>query len=137
MVNGKIKEKCIKRRTWCFFDEYFLIWWLCWPHLSNWNWNQDTAETQRYGSYLNLHLEIDSKGGLRTKLYDKIDNFQFPIFNFPFMYSNIPVAYGVYISHLIRYSRAWASYQDLMKDGCTYVSGSDPVPQKWKIYLFV
>ena len=42
--------------------------------------------------HLYLHLEIDSKGGLRTKLYDKRDDFDFPIVNFPFMTSNIPVA---------------------------------------------
>jgi hypothetical protein len=29
-----------------------------------------------------LHLEIDSEGRLRTKLYDKRDDFNFPIVNF-------------------------------------------------------
>ena len=38
------------------------------------------------------HLEIDSKGGLGTKLYDKRDDFDIPIVNFPFMSSNIPAA---------------------------------------------
>ena len=44
-----------------------------------------------------LHLETDSKGELRTKLYDKRDDFDFPIVNFPFMSSNIPAApaYGM------------------------------------------
>jgi hypothetical protein len=52
---------------------------------------------------LDLHLEIDSEGRLRMKLYDKRDDFHFPIVNFPFVCSNIPAApaYGVYISHLI------------------------------------
>jgi hypothetical protein len=56
----------------------------------------------------NLHLEIDSEGQLRTKLYDKRGDFNYPIVNFPFIRSNIPAApaYGVYISQLIRYSRA-------------------------------
>jgi hypothetical protein len=47
------------------------------------------------------------------KLYDKRDDFNFHIVNFPFIYSNIPAApaYGVYISQLIRYSRACGSYQ--------------------------
>jgi hypothetical protein len=46
------------------------------------------------------YLGIDSEGRLRTKLYDKRDNFNFPIVNFPFIFSNIPAApaYGVYIS---------------------------------------
>jgi hypothetical protein len=67
-------------------------------------------------SYLDLHLEIDSEGRLWTKLYDKRDDFNFPIVNFPFICSNIPAApaYGVYISQLIRYSRACGSYQDFL-----------------------
>jgi hypothetical protein len=69
----------------------------------------DTTDTDRSASYLDLHLEIDSEGvWLRTKLYVKRDDFNFPIVNFPFMCSNIPAtpAYGVYISQLIRYYRA-------------------------------
>jgi hypothetical protein len=44
-----------------------------------------------------------------TSLYDKRDDFDFAIVNFPFLCSNIPLspAYGVYISQLIRYARAW------------------------------
>ena len=38
---------------------------------------KDTTDTDRSASYLDLHLEIDSKGWLRTKLYD--DDFNFPI----------------------------------------------------------
>ena len=64
---------------------------------------KDTTDTDRSASYLDLHLEIDSEGRLRTKLYDKKDDFNFPIVNFPFICSNIPAAsaYGVYISQLI------------------------------------
>ena len=45
----------------------------------------DTTYTNRYASYLDLHLEIDSEGRLRTNLYDKRDDFNFPIVNFPFI----------------------------------------------------
>jgi adenylate kinase len=45
---------------------------------------------QRSPSYLDLRLEIDSEEQLRTKLYDKRDDFNFPIVNFPFICSNIP-----------------------------------------------
>jgi hypothetical protein len=57
---------------------------------------------------------MDSEGRLRTKLYDKRDDFNFSIVNFSFICSNIPTApvYRVYISQLIRYSRACGSYQD-------------------------
>ena len=61
---------------------------------------KDTTDTDRSASYFDLHLEIDSEGRLRTKLYDKRNDFNFPIVNFPFICSNIPAApaYGVYIS---------------------------------------
>ena len=69
---------------------------------------RDTTDTDRSASYLDLHLEIDSDGRLRTKLYDKRDDFNFPIVNFPFICSNILAAsaYGVCISQLMQYSRA-------------------------------
>jgi hypothetical protein len=53
------------------------------------------------------------------KLYDKRDDINVPIVNFPFIFSNIPAApaYGVYISQLIRYSRACGSYQDFLDRG--------------------
>jgi hypothetical protein len=80
---------------------------------------KETTDTDKSASYLDLHLEIDSDGRLRTKLYDKSDDFNFPIVNFPFTCSNIPAApvYGVYISQLIRYSRACGSYQDFLDRG--------------------
>jgi hypothetical protein len=37
---------------------------------------KDTTDTDRSASYLDLHLEIDSEGRLRTKLYDKKRLFQ-------------------------------------------------------------
>jgi hypothetical protein len=43
---------------------------------------KDTTDTDRSASYLDLHLEIDSEGWLRTKLYDERDDFNFPIVNF-------------------------------------------------------
>lgn len=76
---------------------------------------KDTTNTLRSASYLDLLLEIDS-GKLQTRLYDKRDDFNFPIVNFPFIDSNIPAApaYGVYISQLIRYSRSCDRYSDFL-----------------------
>ena len=53
------------------------------------------------------------------KLYDKRDDFNFPIVNFQLICSNIPAApaYGVYISQLIRYFRVCGSYQDFLDRG--------------------
>ena len=45
---------------------------------------KDTTDTVKSASYLDFHLEIDTRGGLNTKLYDKRDDFDFPIVNFPF-----------------------------------------------------
>ena len=61
-------------------------------------------------------LQIDQDRHLITKLYDKRDDFDFPIVNFPFMDSNIPSspAYGIYISQLIRYARACSDYEDFI-----------------------
>jgi hypothetical protein len=54
---------------------------------------------------------------LWTRHYDKRDDFNFPIVNFPFIRSNIPAAsaYRAYISQLIQYSRACGSHQDFDK----------------------
>ena len=48
-------------------------------------------------SYLNLRLSIGKYGQLHTSIYDKRDDFHFPITNCPFLSSNIPAssAYGV------------------------------------------
>jgi hypothetical protein len=62
-------------------------------------------------------LEFDDSGQLSTKIYDKRDDFNFKIMNFPNVCSNIPVspAYGVYTSQLIRYARASSNYSDFLK----------------------
>ena len=52
----------------------------------------DTTNTDRSASYLELHIEIDSMGRLRTKLYNKRDNCNLPIVNFQFLCSNISTA---------------------------------------------
>ena len=76
---------------------------------------KDTTDTDGSAWYLDLHLQIDRTWRLRTKLYNKRYDFNFPIVNFPFMCSNIPTvpAYGLYISQFIRYSRV-CSYQDIL-----------------------
>ena len=73
---------------------------------------KDTTESNTSASYLDLLLSIGRDGQLRTSLYDRRDDFNFHITNFPFRRSNIPYSptYGVFISHLIRYARACSSY---------------------------
>ena len=57
--------------------------------------------------FLDLHLSI-SKDIVSTKIFDKRDDFDFEIVNFPFLDGDVPcsTSYGVYISQLIRFARA-------------------------------
>ena len=79
---------------------------------------KETTETAASSSYLDCYLNIDN-GKPTTRIYDKRDDFNFPIHNFPFLSSNISSApaYGVYVSQLIRYARACSNYQDFMERG--------------------
>ena len=74
---------------------------------------KDTTESTTSASNLDLLLSIGRDGQLHTSIYDKRDDFNFHITNFPFLSSNIPSspAYGVFISQLIRYARACSSYE--------------------------
>ena len=75
---------------------------------------KDTTESNTSASYLDVLLSIGRDGQLNTSIYDKRDDFNFHITNFPFLSSsNIPTspAYGVFISQLIRYARACSSYR--------------------------
>ena len=54
-----------------------------------------------------MHLTI-SNDIVSTKIYDKPDDFEFEIVNFPFLDGDVPrsTSYGVYIYQLIRFARA-------------------------------
>ena len=83
-------------------------------------------------AFLDLLLSI-SNDIVSTKTYDKRDDFDFEIVNFPFLDGDVPrsTSYGVYISQLIRFARA-SSYstdfnthnklltQKLLKQGYQY-----------------
>ena len=71
-------------------------------------------KSDHLADYLDLTFIIDSGGNLSTRLYDKLDDFDFHIVNFPFLSSNIPSSpsYGVYISQLIRYARCCSHHDD-------------------------
>ena len=77
---------------------------------------KETTETNNSASYLDIMLSYDTDGHMNTSLYDKRDDFNFSITNFPFLSSNIPSspAYGVFISQLIRYARASTKYTDFV-----------------------
>ena len=60
----------------------------------------NTADTE--APFFDLHLSI-SNGFVSSKIYDKRDDFDFDIVNFPFLDGDVPrsTSYGVYISQLI------------------------------------
>lgn len=64
-------------------------------------------------SFLDLNLSIDNNM-IQTKIYDKRDDFNFDIVNFPHLDGDVPRAtsYGVYISQLIRFARACSNVED-------------------------
>ena len=62
---------------------------------------------------MDLHLSI-SNGFVSSEIYDKRDEFDFDIVNFPFLDGDVPhsTAYGVYISQLIRCARVSSHVAD-------------------------
>ena len=64
-------------------------------------------------AFLDLNLSIHNDI-VSTKIYDKRDDFNFDIVNFPFLDGDVPQRpfYGVYISQLIRFARASSHVTD-------------------------
>ena len=57
---------------------------------------------------------VNNKWHSFSKIYDKQDYFNFEKVNFPFLDGNVPRSsyYGVYISHLIRFTRVCSNVDD-------------------------
>ena len=64
-------------------------------------------------SFLDLDIILD-QGRIITKIYDKRDDFNFNIVNFPHLDSDVPRApsYGIYMSQLVRFARACSQVDD-------------------------
>ena len=60
-----------------------------------------------------MHVSI-SNGFFSSRIYDKRDNFDFDIVNFPFLDGDDPhsSSYGVYLSQLIRFARVSSHVAD-------------------------
>ena len=71
----------------------------------------NTSDTE--APFLDLHLSI-SNGFVSSKIYDKRDDFDFGIVNFPCLDGDVPrsTSYGVYISQLIRFARVFSHVVD-------------------------
>jgi hypothetical protein len=66
--------------------------------------------------YLDLDILITGYG-FSYWIYDKRDNFTFPIVNFPNLSGNIPArqSYGVFIAQLVRYARGCLYFKDFQQ----------------------
>ena len=51
---------------------------------------KEATDDKYHSSFLDLLLEIDIDGRVRVKIYDKWDDFNFDIVNFPFFCGNVP-----------------------------------------------
>ena len=63
----------------------------------------NTTDTE--APFLDFHLSV-ANGFVSSKIYDKRDDFDFDIVNFPFLDGDVlrRASYGVYISQLIRFA---------------------------------
>jgi len=78
---------------------------------------KDTTLSSTEVCYLDAKIvQGDSSAPFHISVYDKREDFEFRIANFPFMDSNIPATpvYGVYISQLARYARICTAKADFM-----------------------
>jgi hypothetical protein len=78
---------------------------------------QDTIDTRKSASYFDLHMEFYNGWRIKTKLYDKRDDFSCPIGNFPFISSNIPAAPAYEFTFHNSYIILWffAQYIDFLE----------------------
>ena len=62
---------------------------------------------------MDVHISI-SDGFVKMKIYDKWDDFDFDIVNFPFLDGDVPrsTSFGVYISQLIPFARVFSYVDD-------------------------
>ena len=84
-----------------------------------------TSDTE--AAFFYLHLSI-SYGIVSTQIHDKRDDFDFEMVNFPFLDGDVPrsTSYGVYISQLIRFARAFnyvADFNTRNKNSETFKQG--------------
>ena len=72
----------------------------------------NTSDTE--APLLDLHLSI-SNGFVSSQIYDKHDDFDFDIANFPFLDDDVPrsTSNGIYISQLIRFARVSSHVADI------------------------
>ena len=68
-------------------------------------------------NFLDMNISI-YRGKFYIKLYDKRNDYDFDVINFPYLDGNIPKgqSYGIFISQLIRYARISTSFSNFISD---------------------
>ena len=76
-----------------------------------------------YDHFLDLDINVAPNNTLFLKIYNKTDDFNFEIVNFPFPKSNIHsnITYSSYFSQLFRYARICTNYIDF-RNRCMLLS---------------
>jgi len=124
------KQTCKFTTTFCYIDDLFSI--------NNDNFGnsireiyslelelKDTTLSSTEVCYLDTKIvHGDRSAPFHISVYDKREDLDFRIVNFPFMDSNIPAtpAYGVYVSQLVRYARICTAKADFMHRLCSLSS---------------
>ena len=82
------------------FEGFYHIW-ACRP-----SWSRDLDYLYTHWFPFPIEASV-ANGFVSSKIYDKRDDFDFDIVNFPFLDGDVPrrASYGVYISQLIRFAR--------------------------------
>ena len=72
-------------------------------------------ECDKKGTFLDISISVESNQFI-TKTYDKRDDYNFEIVNYPDLSGNIPKAnaYGVFTSQILRYARVCSLKNDFM-----------------------
>ena len=72
-------------------------------------------------SFLDLNIKVIGSD-IHTSIYDKRDDFGFPIVNYPWLSGDVPrlPSYGIYISQLVRFARCCTSVLDFHSKNIWY-----------------
>ena len=91
----------------------------------------NTSDTE--APFLDLHLSV-SNGFVSSKIYDKRDDFDNDVVNFPFLDSDVPrsTSYGVYFSQLIRFARVSSHVVDF--NACNKILTAKLVQQGYRYH---
>ena len=84
--------------------------------------NEENA-CDKKGTFLDMSIAVESKQFI-TKTYDKRDDYNFEIVNYPDLSGNIPSgnAYGVFTSQTLRYARVCSRKTDFLERMKTLVT---------------